>query len=301
MRPRMNTPPTPSGIETAPGPWWLRWVARLPLSWLRAAGTVVGAVLYLVAARRRAVVRRNLALCFPQASPAQRRRWAWQAFRHFGLAFVDRVWLWHAPPAVVARRVRLEGDWVALSEPGPQVLFLPHFVGLDAAWTRLTQAFDRPWATLYAPQSNPTLDAWVRRGRGRFGAPQIVSRRDGVRGVVRALREGAAVCLLPDMDLGAAQSVFVPFFGVPAATVTSLPRLAAAAHAPVIPVVARLDARGYRVWVGPAWADYPSGDDEADAARMNAELQRWIVETPGQYHWLHRRFKTRPPGAPGLY
>ncbi len=284
-----------------PGPWWLRGLARLPLSWLRTAGAVLGAVLYLGAMRRRAVVHRNLALCFPQASLAQRRRWAWQTFRHFGQAFVDRVWLWHAPPAVVARRVRLEGACDALSDPGPQLLYAPHFVGLDAAWSCLTLAFERPWATMYAPQSNPTLDAWARRGRERFGAPRIVSRREGVRGLMRALREGAAVFLLPDMDLGAAQSVFVPFFGVPAATVTSLPRLAAAAHAPVIPVVARLDAQGYRVWVGPAWANYPSGDEEADAARMNLELQRWIVESPGQYHWLHRRFKTRPPGAAELY
>lgn len=297
----MNTPPDTLDDPPAPGPGWLRLAARLPLPWLRAAGTVLGAVLYVGAGRRRAVVRRNLALCFPDAAAAQRRRWEWETFRHFGQAFVDRVWLWHGPPAVVARRVRLEGAWPALAEPGPKLLFMPHFVGLDAAWTRLTQTLDRPWATLYAPQVNPTLDAWVRQGRGRFGAPQIVSRREGVRGLVRALRAGGAVCLLPDMDLGAAQSIFVPFFGVPAATVTSLPRLAAVAQAPVVPVIARLERQGYRVWVGPAWTGYPSGDDEADARRMNAELERWIGETPGQYHWLHRRFKTRPPGAAGLY
>ncbi|TSE34309.1 LpxL/LpxP family acyltransferase [Tepidimonas charontis] len=296
----MTTLLNPSSAAV-PGPAWLRALARLPLPWLRAAGTALGAVLYVVAARRRAVVRRNLALCFADATPAQRRRWAWETFRHFGQAFVDRIWLWHGSAAQVAQRVRLEGDWPALAQSGPQLLFVPHFVGLDAAWTRLTQAIVRPWAGMYAPQNSPLLDAWVRAGRARFGAPQLVSRREGVRGLARALRAGAAVYLLPDMDLGAAPSVFVPFFGIPAATVTALPRLAALGPAPVRPVVARLDRHGYRVWVGPVWPDYPSGDDVADAQRMNAELQRWIAETPGQYHWLHRRFKTRPPGHAGLY
>jgi len=294
------TPPTPP-TPAAPGPLWLRLAARLPLPVLRAAGTALGAALYAGAPRRRAIVRRNLALCFPQASAGERRRWTWQTFRRFGQAFVDRVWLWHAPPEVVARRVRLEGNVAALAAAGPKVVFAPHFVGLDAAWTRLTQAVERPWSTLYAPQAIRAMDDWVRQGRARFGAPQIVSRREGVRGLAKSLRAGAAVYLLPDMDLGPKQSVFVPFFGVPAATVTSLPRLAALAGAPVVPVVTRLDRRGYRVQLGPAWVDYPTGDDRADARRMNAELERWIAAEPGQYHWLHRRFKSRPPGMPGLY
>lgn len=297
----MNAPAMPPPTPMPPGPAALRLAARLPLPLLRAVGALLGAALFALARRRRAVVRRNLALCFPQASARQRRRWAWQTFRLFGQAFVDRVWLWHAPAHVVAARVRLEGDWQALAAPGPRLLFVPHFVGLDAAWTRLTQAIDRPWAGLYASQAYPWLDRWVRHGRARFGAPQVISRRDGVRGLVRALRAGAAGYLLPDMDLGPRQSVFVPFFGIPAATVTSLPRLAAAAQAPVVPVIARLDRHGYRVQVLPAWGGYPSGDDVADARRMNAALERWIAEDPGQYHWLHRRFKTRPPGAQRLY
>lgn len=302
----MRTPmpvasPTTPLPARAPGPLWLRALARLPLPALRAAGWLLGAALYALAPKRRAVAARNLALCFPDAGVAQRRAWLWQTFRHFGQAFVDRVWLWHAPPDVVARRVRLEGAWEALAATGPVVVFAPHFVGLDAAWTRLTQALPRPWATLYAPQALRRLDAWVRQGRQRFGQPQILSRREGVRGLARALRAGAAAYLLPDMDLGPAQSVFVPLFGVPAATVTSLPRLAALAGAPVVPVVARLDRCGYRVWVGTPWAGYPGGDDVADARRMNAALEAWIAEAPGQYHWLHRRFKTRPPGSPPVY
>lgn len=290
-----------SGQPPPPGPIWLRLLARVPLPLWRAAGVLLGVALYVGARQRRAIVQRNLALCFPHATVAERRRWARQTFFTFAQALLDRIWLWHAPAAVVAQRVRLEGAWAALAEPGPKVLFVPHFAGLDAAWTRLTQAIDRPWAGLYAPQRKPGVDAWVRRGRQRFGTPQVISRRAGIRALARALRAGNAVYLLPDMDLGARESVFVPFFGVPAATVTSMARLARLAGAPVLPVVAHLDARGYRVWVGHAWQDYPSGDATADARRMNAELEVWIAQTPGQYHWLHRRFKTRPPGAQPVY
>lgn len=287
--------------DAPPGPPWLRALARLPLPLLRAAGWLLGAALFVGGVARRRVVLRNLALCFPHASRRRRLGWAWRTFVHFGQAFVDRVWLWHAPAAVMARRVRLQGAVEALRQPGPVLVFAPHFMGLDAAWTRLTQAIERPWAGMYAPQVNARLDAWVRAGRERFGRPLTVSRRDGTRGLARALRAGYAVYLLPDMDFGREAAVFAPFFGVPAATVTSLGRLAALGGAPVVPVIGRLDARGYTVQVLPPLAGFPTGDDAADAARMNAELQRWIEADPGQYHWLHRRFKTRPPGEADVY
>ncbi|MCX7742897.1 MAG: lipid A biosynthesis acyltransferase, partial [Tepidimonas sp.] len=244
-----------------PGPRWLRLLARLPLPLLRAAGAVLGAGLFVAARARRRVVLRNLALCFAGVPAWRRWGWAWRTFVHVGQALVDRIWLWHAPATVVAQRVRLQGDLAALQQPGPVLVFAPHFMGLDAAWTRLTQALDRPWAGMYAAQTRPWLDAWVRRGRQRFGQPLTVARREGLRGLVRALREGRAVYLLPDMDLGAQGAVFVPFFGVPAATVTSLARLAALGGAPVVPVLGRLDARGYTVQVLPAWSGYPSGDE----------------------------------------
>ncbi|TSE19640.1 Lipid A biosynthesis lauroyltransferase [Tepidimonas alkaliphilus] len=290
------SPPTPW-----PSPWWLRALARLPLPVLRGAGWLLGAALWAGGGARRRVVWRNLALCFPAQPWWRRGVWTWRTFVHFGQAVLDRLWLWHAPAAVVAQRVRLDGALDALRQPGPVLVFAPHFMGLDAAWTRLTQAIQRRWAGMYAPQTQARLDAWVRAGRQRFGAPMTVSRHTGMRGLVRALRQGYAVYLLPDMDLGAEAAVFVPFFGVPAATVTSLGRLAALGSAPVVPVIARLDARGYTVRVLPPLQGFPIGDDRADAARMNEELQRWIMADPSQYHWLHRRFKTRPPGAPSLY
>ena len=297
----MNAPSVPSEPQVPSDPGWLRLLARLPLPVWRAAGMLLGALLYVGARARRRVVHTNLALCFPQASAAQRRRWAWQSFQYFAQALLDRVWLWHGPSELVARRVRLEGDWQSLRQAGPVLLFLPHFAGLDAAGTRLTQAIDRPWAAMYATQSRPWLDGWVRRGRQRFHAPRLIARRDGVRALVRALRDGSATFVLPDMDLGWESAVFVPLFGVPAATVTTLPRLAALTQAPVRTVAVTLETQGYRVRVEPPWTDFPSGDIARDTRRMNAVLEALISGHPGQYHWLHRRFKTRPSGQPSVY
>lgn len=294
-------PPADSSSPERSAPLWLRLAARLPLPVLRGAGALMGAALYLGARRRRRIAEQNLALCFPEADAAIRRRWAWQTFKHFGQTFVDRVWLWHGPPSLIERRVRLGGELQWVQQPEPVLHFVPHFYGMDAGWARLTLSVNRPWWAFYAPQDNPTLDRWVRQGRQRFGAPQLVSKRDGMRSLLRGLRDGAAVCLLPDMDLGARDSVFVPFFGVQAATVTSLPRLAKAAGVPVVPWVCQLVPGGYEVEVLPPWSDYPSGDDAADARRMNEALEGYVRAMPGQYHWLHRRFKTRPPGEPPLY
>jgi len=141
----------------------------------------------------------------------------------------------------------------------------------------------------------------VNQGRARFGAPLLHSRRENIRPVLRGLHQGAALMLLPDMDLGPQNAVFVPFFGVPAATVTALSRYASAAQAPVVSLFCRMTASGYCLEVSPPWPDFPSGDDSADAQRMNAALEQAVRISPGQYHWLHRRFKSRPEGEPGLY
>lgn len=285
----------------SPAPWWLRALARLPVPVFRAAGWVMAAGLLLLAPRRRRVVMRNLALCFPQASRWQHWRWTWETFLHFSQSFVDRVWLWQGPPERVRQRVEILDPHGVLSREGPLLFFVPHFYAMDAGWAKLTMDVPRRWWTFYSPQERPQIDRWVKNGRKRFGSPRLVSRREGVRPLLRGLKEGATVCLLPDMDLGARHSVFVPFFGVPAATVTSLPRLAAAAEVPVAELICRMVPGGYRVEVGQVWKDFPLGDDEADARRMNAALEQHILTMPGQYHWLHRRFKTRPHGAAPLY
>jgi Kdo2-lipid IVA lauroyltransferase/acyltransferase len=185
------------------------------------------------------------------------------------------------------------------------VLFAPHFVGLDAGWTALTQQIDRHFTTIYTPQQNRVVDAWIRRGRERFDGPdhraRLFLRSDGIRPIVSALREGAPLYLLPDMNFGVEDSVFVPFFGVQAATVPSLSRFAKLARAKVVPVISRLTPEGYDIEVHPAWNDYPEGDARADAATMNRKLEECIHTMPHQYYWVHKRFKSRPEGEDSVY
>jgi KDO2-lipid IV(A) lauroyltransferase len=279
----------------------MRLIAPLPLSWVRALGAVVGWVLYVLAVPRRRVVMTNLALCFPQHTLAERRRWARECFVYFAQAWFDRSWLWHGKPEVLYRRLRLVGAVDALQGNEPTVIFAPHFFGLDAAGIAVNHQIRRPMVSIYTPQRSKAVDQWLHDGRRRFGNLRLYYRDQGVKAIVAALREGALLYLLSDMNFGPEESIFVPFYGVPAATVPSLPRFARLGRARVVPVTARITKQGYDVEVHPAWQDYPTANVEADTAAMNRWLEGVIDTMPSQYYWVHKRFKTRPPGEPGVY
>ncbi len=279
----------------------MRILARLPLAWVRALGWALGRVLYLLILPRRRVVLTNLRVCFPDWTPAHRQQVARQTFVHFAQAWLDRGWLWHGTEAVIHERLQMVGAVDALHGSEPIVIFSPHFVGLDAGWTALTLALNRHFATIYSHQSNRYVDDWVLAGRRRFGAPELFDRFAGPKPVVNALRRGSLLYLLPDMNYGLQESVFVPFFGVPAATVTSLTRLARLGRARVVPVVTRMTPAGYEVQVLPAWTDVPGRDVTQDTLLMNQRLEGYIRPMPEQYYWVHKRFKDQPEGAPPVY
>ena len=279
----------------------MRAVAHLPLSWVRALGHALGLLLYALVRSRRKVVDVNLRLCFPQWSDARRRQVMREVFVHVAQSFLDRAWLWHAAPEVVRRRLRLTGAVRQMEGNAPTILFCPHFIGLDAGVSAVSQQLPRRFVGIYTKQSNPVGDAWVLKGRHRFGAARPMSRSEGVRDLIAALRAGDVMYLLPDMNFGPEESIFVPFYGVPAATVPSLPRFARLGKAKVVPLLTRLTPEGYEVQVCEAWDDYPTKDAEADTALMNRRLQDYIDAMPSQYYWVHKRFKTRPPGEPGVY
>jgi KDO2-lipid IV(A) lauroyltransferase len=276
-------------------------LARLPLAWVRALGCVLGWLLYALVVPRRRVAMTNLRLCFPDQSAAQIRTLTRRTFVHFAQAWLDRGWLWHGSPEVVRRRLSLCGAVGELQGSERLLIFAPHFVGLDAGWTALTQQLPRQFTTIYTNQANPVIDAWILAGRRRFGRPRLFGRIDGVKTIVAALRAGDPLYLLPDMNFGVEDSVFVPFYGVPAATVPSLSRFAKLGRAKVVPLVTRMTPRGYAVQVMPAWQGFPSDDVVADTALMNQRLQSFIDTMPDQYFWVHKRFKDRPPGAPAVY
>lgn len=280
---------------------FMRLLAPLPLAWVRALGWLFGWLLYAVVGKRRRIVRANLGQCFPQWSPAQRAALVPRVFIRFAQAWLDRSWLWHGRPAVVRRRLHLTGALSEFDGDAPIVIFAPHFVGMDAGWTAVTQQLPRRFTGIYTDQQDKVVDAWMLQGRQRFETARPFGRADGVKAIVSALRGGSPLYLLPDMNFGPEESIFVPFYGVPAATVPSLSRFARLGRAKVVPVVARLTPQGYDITVLPAWQDYPTSDVEADTALMNLRLQQYIDSMPDQYYWVHKRFKTRPAGWPEIY
>lgn len=283
------------------GVGFMRLLALLPLPVLRGMGWLIGQALYLLAAPRRRVALRNLSLCFPEATEAQRRQWARESFVGFCQTWLDRSWLWFAPRDVVLDRVKLTGAMDELLGDTPTIIFAPHFYGMDAGGSALTLHTDRAFTSIFTPQPDPTVDMWIRNGRQRFGNVRMLNRGDGVKPILSGLRKGGLLYLLPDMDFGRNDSLFVPFYGVTAATVPSLSRFARLGRAKVISMVTRITPTGYVAELSPAWPGYPTDDAEADTALMNENLQSYIDVTPGQYYWVHKRFKTRPEGEPSIY
>lgn len=279
---------------------WLLHV--LPLGALAVLGNALGPLVYRAARRRRRVALVNLEKCFPDMPPGERTRLARAHFRAVTRAFLEHAILWWAPRARIEHLIRLEGlEHLRTLGRAPVIILVPHFVGLDAGGTRLACEIDA--VSMYARQKDPRIDALLRHGRSRFGDQLLVSRQDGIRAVIRPVREGRPLYYLPDMDYGRRGALFVPFFGVPAATMPGLARIAAATGAKVLPFVTRMlpGGAGYVASFEPPWQNFPTDDVEADTRRMNAYIEQKVREMPEQYYWVHRRFKTRPEGEKGFY
>jgi KDO2-lipid IV(A) lauroyltransferase len=279
------------------------WLLRLlPLPLLAAIGNGFGALLYALGRERRRVCLTNLARCLPQLSERERKALARRHFKAFARTFLERAILWWAPPERLRRLVRIEGmEHLEAVRGGPLILLAPHFVGLDMGWTRLALEFDM--VSIYSRQKNRVFDATLFAGRMRFGRQTLLSRQEGVRPALRAMQAGRPFYYLPDMDYGQRDTIFVPFFGVNAATITGVSRLARMAGARVLPCVTRMlpGGAGYSVRFLPAWEDYPGASIEADTLRMNAFVEELVRQMPEQYLWVHKRFKTRPPGEASWY
>ena len=282
----------------------LLWLLHfLPLGALAAFGNGLGRVLYWLIPERRHVTRINLAKCFPQMDARSRERLARAHFRAVSRSLVEHAVLWWAPEARIRHLIRVEGlEHLIAPRAEPVILFVPHFVGLDASGTRL--ALERDAVAIYSAQKNAVFDRLFAHGRGRFGNQRQVSRQEGVRAAIRSMvREKRPFFYLPDQDYGPRDALFVPFFGVPAATVPGLSRIARLADAKVVPCITRMlpGGAGYVVRLEPPWENFPSGDLYADTKRMNEYIERQVLAMPEQYLWMHKRFKSRPPGEAGFY
>ena len=281
--------------------WLLSW---LPLALQAAIGRGLGRLLWVTAGSRRRIALRNLELTMPDKSAAERRAIAYENFQWIARSFLERGLLWYASPERLRRLIHVEGD-VGFAErtPGAVMWLAPHFVALDVAG-QSTQLFqNRAVGSIYQRQSIPVFDQAIRKGRLRFGNGDIYSRHEKALPLIRGIRRGYAFFNLPDMDFGPQEAVFVPFMGVPAATLLAPSKMAKALSMKVQPVVAEIlpGGQGYRVRFLEPWTDFPTDDPVADAARMNEWIASEVRRNPSQYYWVHKRFKTRPPGEASLY
>jgi KDO2-lipid IV(A) lauroyltransferase len=281
--------------------WLLHW---LPLPVLARLGQGLGLLLHSLGRARREVARRNIALCMPQLSVAEQHRLVLEHFMWTGRSLLERGLLWHASADRLKRLIHVEGE-VHLAERSdkPVMWLVPHFVGLEVAGAA-TQLFQtRMGCDIYTAQSNPVMDAAFHKGRARFGLALLFNRQQGAIPVVRAIKKGTAFFNASDMDFGLRDAAFVPFYGQPAATLLAPSRMAKSLGMVVQPLIAEMlpGGQGYRVKFMPAWEGWPSDDPEADAAAMNRFIEQQIATMPAQYFWVHKRFKTRPPGEPSVY
>ncbi|ADG14178.1 lipid A biosynthesis acyltransferase [Paraburkholderia atlantica] len=281
----------------------LKLFALLPYGFVARLGDGLGWLLYQIPSRRKRIVHTNLKLCFPDWSAERREDVAQKHFRHAIRSYLERSVQWFGSAKKLEKLIQLDSA-IDLTDPNlPPTLFLGfHFVGIEAGSIFLNYSLKRQCGSLYQPMSNQELEEIAKAARARFGA-DMASRADSARVVLRWLRERKPVMLGADMDYGARNSTFVPFFGVPTCTLTAVGRLAKVGHAQVVPFIGEVlpNYKGYRLKVFKPWANYPTGDDDADARRMNEFLEEQIPLMPEQYYWVHKRFKTRPPGVPGVY
>ena len=283
-----------------------KFLAALPIRTIAAISGPLSTIGWWLAKSRRRVALINLRLCFPDLLESERETIARQHFRAYMQAALEHGFLWNASGERIRDYVSLhdEQQWKKFREgenQRPVIWLCPHFIGLDAAAIRIS--VDTSGCSIYSEQSNPDLDQMMLAGRARFGDSKIIARTEGVKPIIRAMKSGLPFYYLPDMDFGARDSVFSPFFGVKAATITGVSRLAKLTGAVVVPVIAtqRPKGAGYDVRFYPAWEAFPSGNDEADARRVNAFIEDRVRENIAQYLWTHKRFKTRPPNEPSVY
>ncbi len=282
----------------------LRLLQGLPLELQAAIGRGLGAVLYLGARQRRGIARRNLALCFPQWSEGQRAAVLREHFALLGRSLLERGVLWYAPPERLKELIQVEGDvGLAQRSDRPVMWLVPHFLGLEVAGAAVQLFQQRTVVDIYQAQSNAYLDGVLKQGRLRFGRAEAYPRSVPIRQVMKRIREGCPFFNMPDQDYGPKDSTFVPFFGVNAATLLAPSKMARMLDMVVQPVVVDIlpGGQGWRVRFLEPWADWPTTDPAADAARMNAFIEAQILRDPAQYLWVHKRFKTRPPGEPSVY
>jgi len=285
------------------GLFCMRLLAPLPLPVIALIGGALGELLYRFMPGRRHITLTNLRACFPELTPGQQRSLARAHFRAMAQATLTVPIVWWGSPVRLARLVRRRGEEHlkgALAAHRTVILMAAHYVAIEMGGVSLSQEY--PLIDMYKRLKNRLFDHLLRRRRTRF-IGRLVERGDGIKPVLRAIKDGGIFLYLTDQDQGREGAVFAPFFGIPAITVTGLSRVAALTNAVVIPCFMRALSwgRGYEVIFKPPLENFPTNDAVADTTRMNKIIEDAVREMPEQYFWSHRRFKTRPEGEDPFY
>ncbi|MDA8098372.1 MAG: lysophospholipid acyltransferase family protein [Nitrospiraceae bacterium] len=292
----------PRSWPTLAGILLMRLISLLPFRLIWLFGLGAGFLISLFPSRLKRIARKNIDLCFPQLSESDRRRLVNRHFGQLGVMVMSYGIAWWSSKKRLSRLVRLRDRHHyddAVRSGKRIILFAPHFLALDLSGLRLST--ERPMITMYRESRDKVLDRMLRK-RARFGGV-LFERKSNLRSLIRLIREGRPFYYLPDQDPGGAESVFVPFFGVPTATVTAFARIAELTDAVVIPCYNRIlpAGQGFEVRFEAPFEHFPSGDPAGDARRMNEAIEGVVREQPEQYLWVYRRFKTRPLGSPSVY
>lgn len=277
------------------GLFWL--VGQLPWNFLLATGRGLGHLAWRLAKRRSHIARTNIRLCFPELTPEEQENLARRSVISTGEAILEMAGSFSNHRIDLDKRLVIKGmEHIERARAdGKGVLLLGmHFNSLDVGSRLLGYLMD--FYAVYRPNDNLVIDRLINQGRGNYLKGNVP--RSDIRQMIRLLRNGEVLWYAPDQDYGIAHAVFVPFFGIPAATITATSRIARMGKARVIPTAHyRLPGGRYQIEFGPPLENFPSGDDEADTARINQTIEHYVRKHPEQYLWVHKRFKHQPDGA----
>ena len=288
-------------------PTWLflglfRLLVALPWSWQLKLGARLGDLTRYLLPRRRRIVEKNIALAFPHLSRQQQQQLVKENMRSSGIAVFETMLSWWGNEQQLKPLVHIDGmEHLQEARKARKGIILlgGHFTSMLLCGRML--AIQLPFQILVKKAKNPLFEALMRHYREKY-YQGIIDSHD-LRGMVRALKNNRICWYSPDQDFGRRHTVFAPFMGMPAATLTITARLAKLSGAPVLPIsYRRLSGdKGYQITISPPLPTFPSGDELQDATRINQLIEEQVQPIPEQYLWAHRRYKTRPLGEPRFY
>ena len=307
----MNNAKTEATLSDFIAPrYWPTWIGIgilrlcicLPFKWQQALGAIIGQLGYYLAKSRRKVTQTNIRLCFPELSPTEQKKMVVGTFRSTGKAIFETGLSWWGNERKLDNLCHIEGLenlQQALQQGKGVILLSAHFTCLEIGGRLLS--LHQPFQVVYKKARNPLFELFMQRARETHYQRAIQTY--DLRGMLKGLKENKVSWYASDQDFGTKQSMFVPFMGVTAATLTTTARLAKMSGAPVVPYFPRRleNGKGYQLTILPMLEGFPCDDEYKDAERINQVIETAIRKSPNQYLWVHKRFKTRPEGEPGVY